>query len=150
MFSLDALKSDSLAVPALLSASSALLLLVHFISTRKIVKKLFKVEDGEELEPEAEEVPRGFAVKLRHHTKQYGGVTIFVYRVLRLLATLGLVGLAVATLVLNEGLARSTDRAKILNWSLLGAYVRVPSFADCRKSSLSYRSMRLSWLWLPY
>ena len=144
------LKSDTLAIPVLLSASSALLLLVHFISTRKIVKKLFKTEDGEELEPTVEEVPRGFVAKLRHHAKRYGGATIFIYRVLRLLAALGLVGFAVTTLVLSEGPPRTADRAQFLNWSLLGAYVRVPSLPIAEKSSPPHSSTHLSWPWPPY
>ena len=125
VFSLAAVRSDTLAIPALLSASSALLLLIHFLSTRKIVKKLLKVEDDEEeLEPAVAQVPRGFVAKLRHHTERYGGVTIFIYRILRLLAVLDLVGLAVTTLVLVEGV-HTARSAQLLNWSLVGTYVCV-------------------------
>ena len=129
VFSLTILKSDTLAIPALLSASSVLLLAIHFVSTRKIVKKLFKVED-EESEPTVEEGPRGFVAKLRHHANQYGGLTIFTYRILRLLATLGLVGLAITTLVLSYGAVYTSHHARFLNWSVLGTYVRILSFAD--------------------
>ena len=131
MLSLAALKSDTLAIPALLSALSVLLLLIHFISTRRIVKKLFKVEDGKEFEPAIEEVPRGFVAKLRHHANRYGSVTIFVYRVLRLLATLGLVSLAATTLVLSQDFVDTSHHAQILSWSLLGTYVCILSFANC-------------------
>jgi len=131
VFSLTTLRSDTLAIPALLSASSALLLFIRFISTRKVVKKLLKVEDEEELEPTVEEVPRGPVAKLRHHVKRYGGVVIFICRVLRLLAVLNLVGLAVTTLVLGSKDVHTTHHhARFLNWSLLGAYVRVSSFGD--------------------
>ena len=123
MFSLTSLEPDSLAIPALLSVSSALLLLIQFIATRKFVKKIFRVEDKEEFEPAVDQVPQGCIAKLRHHVKRHGGVTIFVYRVLRLLAVLGLVGLAVATLVLNS-VHTTYNHARFLNWSLLGAYVR--------------------------
>ena len=130
MLSLAALRSDTLAIPALLSASSALLLLVHFLSTRKIVKKLFEVEDEEELEPAVGQAPRGFVAKLRHHAERYGGVTIFIYRTLRLLAVLDLVGLAIATLVLDKGV-HTAHSANFLNWSLVGTYVCISTFACC-------------------
>jgi len=128
VFRLNSLKSDTLAIPALLSASSALFLLIRFISTRKFVKKLFKVEDEEELDPAAEGVPRGCVAKLRHHTNRYGGVTIFVYRILRLLAVLGLVSLAVTTIILGSRDAVHTThhRNQFSNWCLLGAYVCFP------------------------
>ena len=148
MFSIITLKSDTLAVPALLSSSSALLLLIQFTSTRSFVKRLFKVQDEEEFEPTVEQVPRGFVAKLRHHAKRYGGVTIFVYRVLRLLAVLGLVGFAVATVVLGSKDDVDTNHhcIRFLNWSVLGAYVCFISSADCRESSPSYSSIRLFWL----
>ena len=125
-FSLTTLKSDTLAIPALLSASSALLLLVLFVSTRKFVKNLFKVEDQEEFEPVVEQVPQGCAAKLRCHAEHYGGVTIFVYRILRLLAVLDLVGLATATIVLgNKDEVHTIHHCtRSLNWSVLGSYVR--------------------------
>ena len=110
-------------------------MLIHFISTRKAVRKLFKVKDKEEFEPAVEQVPRGFAAKLRCHADRYGGTTIFTYRVLRLLAVLGLVGLAAVTLGLGEDFAYTSHRVRNLNWSLLGAYVRIPSFADCQRPS---------------
>ena len=148
VFSRITLRSDTLAVPALLSASSALLLLIQFASTRKFVKNLFKVQDEEEFEPAVEQVPRGFVAKLRHHAECYGGVTIFVYRVLRFLAVLGLVGLAVATVVLGskDDVDANHHCIRFLNWSVLGAYVRFISSADCRKSSPSYSSIHLFWL----
>ena len=68
---------------------------------------------------------------------RHGGTTIFIYHVLRLLAVLGLVGLATATLVLSKGVAHTSHHARFWNWSLLGAYVRVPTYADCQKSSPS-------------
>ena len=128
MFSLDSLKSDTLAIPALLSASSALFLLIRFISTRKFVKKPSKVEDEEEFDPVVEGVSQGYIVKLRRHANRYGGVTIFVYRILRLLAVLGLASLAVTTIVLGSKDAVHTThrRNQFLNWSVLGAYVCVP------------------------
>ena len=127
MFSLNSLK-DTLAIPALLSASSELFLLVRFISTRKFVKKPSKVEGEEEFDPVVEGVSHGYIVKLRRHANRYGGVTIFVYRVLRLLAVLGLASLAVTTIVLGSKDAVHTThrRNQFLNWSVLGAYVCVP------------------------
>ena len=124
-------KPGSIAVPALLSILSGHILLIHFISTRKFVKKLFKVEDKEEFEP-VEQVPRGFIAKLHHHADRYGGTTIFIYRVLRLLAVLSLVGLATASLVLGGGLVHISHRPIRLSWSLLGAYVRISSLVDCK------------------
>ena len=130
MFSLTTLTSDTRAIPAILSASSALLLLIRSISTREFVKKLFALRDEEDFEPPVEQVPHGFVAKLRHHAKHYGGVKIFVCRVLRLLAVLDLVGFAVVTIALgNKDAARTTHDAQFSNWSLLGAYVRFPSFS---------------------
>ena len=125
MFSLDSLKSDTLAIPALLSASSALFLLIRFISTRKFVKKLFKVEDEEEFDPAVEGISQGHIATLHRHANRYGGVTIFVYRILRLLAVLGLASLAVTAIVLGSKDAVHTahHRNQFLNWSVLGAYV---------------------------
>ncbi|KAF9645156.1 hypothetical protein BDM02DRAFT_3189933 [Thelephora ganbajun] len=121
---LTTLKLDTLAIPALLSTSSVLLLLIHFISTRKSVKRIFRVEDEEEFEPAVEEVPRGRVAKLRHHANRYGGLIIFIFRILRLLAVLDLVGLTVATLILgSKGVVHATHHhAQLLNWGLLGTY----------------------------
>ena len=128
LFSLTPLRSDTLAIPALLSATSAFFLLVRYISTCKLARKLFKAEGEEEFEPTAEEIPRGWVTKLRHHAVRCGGITIFVYRILRLLAVLGLVGLTTLTIVLgNKDAANTThDRTQVLNWSVLAAYVCSP------------------------
>jgi len=125
VFSLNSLKSDTLAIPALLSASSALFLLIRFISTRKFVKRLFKAEDEEEFDPAVEGVSQGYIATLRRHANRYGGVTIFVYRILRLSAILGLVSLAATTIVLgSKDVVHTTHhRNQFLNWSVLGAYV---------------------------
>jgi hypothetical protein len=122
VFSPPVLKSDTLAIPAILSASSAFSLLVYFLLTRKII------EDGQEHEQPPEEASRGFSIKLCRQVNRFGGPSIFIWRILRLLAVLDLVGLAVATLVLAEDVAYdSTHHAWFLNWSVLGAYVRVLS-----------------------
>ena len=143
MFSLAAIRSDTLAIPAFLSTLSALLLLVRFLSARGIMGELLKVEDSEEeLEPAVVQAPRGFVAKLRHHTERYGGVTIFIYRILRLLAVLDLVGLAVTTLVLDKGV-HTAHNTKFLNWSLVGAYVCISMVVDCWKSSPRCSSIHL-------
>lgn len=117
--SLITLKFDTLAIPALISASSALLLFLHFISTRK------KVEDEEHQSP-TDNVSQAFVTKLRQHADRYGGLTIFIWRVLRLLAVLDLVGLAVAALILTkEVVSDYTHSARILSWSVLGSYVGI-------------------------
>lgn len=121
MFSSIVLKSDTLAIPALLSASSALLLLVNFILTRK------RKKDEADHHSPAENVSTGFIVKLRHHANHYGGLTIFTWRILRLLAVLHLVVLAVATLIFTKDFVSDyTHRARVLNWSVLGSYVSIP------------------------
>ena len=137
MFSPTVLKSDTLAIPAILSASSAFLLLVHFIFTRK------KVQDDEQ---PVEEASRRFVIRLSRHVNRFGGLTIFIWRILRLLAVLDLVGLAIATLVLTKDVAYdSTPHARFLNWSVLGAYVRVLSFADRWRLLPFHSYMHLSW-----
>jgi len=128
LFSLNSLKPDSLVIPVLLSASSELFLLIQFISTREFFNKPSKVEDEEEFDPAVEGVSQGYIAKLRRHANRYGGVTIFVYRILRLLAVLGLVSLAVTTIVSGSKDAAHTThhRNQFLNWSVLGAYVCFP------------------------
>ena len=121
VFSSIALKSDTLAIPALLSASSALLLLLNFIPTRK------SVEDEEERESPAQDDPRGFLTKLRRHATLYGGLAIFIWRILRLLAVLDLVGLAIITPISTKDIIGDcTYCAQFLNWSMLGCYVSIP------------------------
>ena len=137
MFSPTVLKSDTLAIPAILSASSAFLLLVHFIFTRK------KVQDDEQ---PVEEASRRFVIRLSRHVNRFGGLTIFIWRILRLLAVLDLVGLAIATLVLTKDVAYdSNPHARFLNRSVLGAYVRVLSFADRWRLLPFHSYMHLSW-----
>jgi hypothetical protein len=122
-FSLTALKSDTLIIPALLSVSSAFLLLVHFTSTRKDTQD----EGGCGL-PADLGVTRRLVIKLRNHTHILGGLTIFVWRILRLLAIFNLVGLVVATLTLeNDGVHDSAHRVRLLDWTTLGAYVCIVS-----------------------
>jgi hypothetical protein len=118
--SLIVLKSDTLAIPALLSASSTLLFLLSLIPTRK------KLEDEEEHGSPAQDAPQGFLANLRHHAIRYGGLTIFIWRIFRLLAVLDLVGLAVATLILTKDVVSDcTHCAQLLSWSMLGCYVSV-------------------------
>ena len=124
--SLTSFGSDTLVIPALLSASSAFLILVHLISTHK------RAEYEEEHEPSGEETVRGFVIRLRNHAACFGGLTIFVWRILRLLAIISLVGLAVATLVSTKSVAYgSAYGTRFLNWTILGTYVRALFFVDC-------------------
>jgi hypothetical protein len=81
---------------------------IHYISTRKFVKKVWAhftkipIEEGEPLEPNVVMDSSGFFAELRHHAKSLGGVDIFVYRIIRLLSVFTLVGLSAATFVLDE------------------------------------------------
>ena len=106
---LPSIWKDSLILPPLLAAISILIVAIRYISTRKFVKKVWArftknpIEEEEEpLEPTVVTDHIGFLADLRHQVKSLGGVYIFAFRVLRLLSIFTLVGLSVATFILDE------------------------------------------------
>ncbi|KAF9650725.1 multidrug resistance-associated ABC transporter [Thelephora ganbajun] len=98
---------DSLILPPLFATISLLVIIVHYISTRKFIKKAWAhftkspIEE-EPSEPNVATDPNGFFAELSHHAKSLGGVDIFIYRVLRLLSVFTLVSLSAVTFVLDE------------------------------------------------
>lgn len=117
---LSSIWKDSLILPPVFATISLLILTIQFISTRKPVKKAWArftknpIEE-EESEPNVATRPIGYVAEFRYHAKSFGGLGIFVYRVLRLLSVLALVCLSVATFVLDEAPstgANTTTRGK--------------------------------------
>ena len=106
------------------------------------MKRILKAEDEQEDEPPAEQVSGGFTTKLRHHANGFGSISIFLWRILRLLAVLGLVGLAVVTLISAQDVTLSIPAARFLNWSVLGTYVRIRLFAGF-SGSHSFTALRV-------
>lgn len=141
----SSLTSYTLTIPALLSASSAFLLLLNLASTRN------NSQDEQEHQPSAyPEGSRKFFNKFRrYHANRFNGCAILIWRILRLLAVSILLGLEVATLILTEDFVPNSPRhPRFLNWTVLGAYVRVRNnFFSCAEKSVSSHSyMRVSWL----
>ncbi|KAF9786031.1 hypothetical protein BJ322DRAFT_1057551 [Thelephora terrestris] len=98
---------DSLILLPILAAISLFLIAFHYVSTSKLVKRVwshFTKNPIEEAPPEANPAtePNGFAAELRHHANALGGLEIVIYRVLRLLSVFALVALSAATFVFDE------------------------------------------------
>jgi hypothetical protein len=98
---------DSLILLPILATISLFLIAFHYVSTSKLVKKVwshFTKNPIEEAPPEPNPAtePNGFAAELRHHANALGGLEIVIYRVLRLLSVFALVALSAATFVFDE------------------------------------------------
>ncbi|TDL28857.1 P-loop containing nucleoside triphosphate hydrolase protein [Rickenella mellea] len=105
---------DTLLIPAYVAALSAIFLTLHLVFTsgpvKKIIARIFPrsnavdPEDNSSL-PNATPPPlhAGVVYEVKERIKLMGGSTIFLYKILRLLGCLALVGLTIATLVVDEG-----------------------------------------------
>ena len=101
---------DSLLVPAYLCAASAALIVLHLVLLCKPVKKLYalifpKLQRSTEVlspEPGQNIQPASFFGQVRAHIALHGGGVIYAYKVARLAGCLMLLGLSIATLVLEE------------------------------------------------
>ncbi|KAI0746563.1 P-loop containing nucleoside triphosphate hydrolase protein [Daedaleopsis nitida] len=90
---------DSLLIPAYIADASALLLLVQYVSRR--VSKRKSSGDGSAEEAEESRDAAGSRPYFRQRLDDVGGMTIFLFRLVQLLAVLGLLGISVAQLLLN-------------------------------------------------
>ena len=97
--------------PAYFAALSVILLVLHGVWLSKPVQKLLararpsrKPAIEEATEVVVEEAPQhnGLIADLKNHINAKGGPVIFFYKVLRLVGCLALVGLTIATLVIDE------------------------------------------------
>ncbi|KZP16764.1 P-loop containing nucleoside triphosphate hydrolase protein [Athelia psychrophila] len=102
---------DSLLVPAYISAASAALLIIHVIHLSKPAKRLYALIvpnlslgttelSGPELEQGIQ--PATFFGQVRAHIAIHGGGVIYTYKVVRLIGCLALLGLSIATFILEE------------------------------------------------
>ncbi|KZT67587.1 P-loop containing nucleoside triphosphate hydrolase protein [Daedalea quercina L-15889] len=101
---------DTLVVPAYATGASFLVLLVQLITRSSLVKGLYQKlaasEEGSTGETEDEDADEVISEWQRssvvaRHIAQYGGLVIFAYRILRLLCTLALLALTIATINLT-------------------------------------------------
>ncbi|KAJ3819299.1 hypothetical protein F5880DRAFT_1595008 [Lentinula raphanica] len=94
--------TDSLIIPLYIAASSILLLLVHLIANSKPLRKLFRSlgPSSEEVVPEVH-TPASFIQELKLHVGSLGGPVIYAFMLARLIGSLALLGLSIATLMLE-------------------------------------------------
>ncbi|KZT29509.1 P-loop containing nucleoside triphosphate hydrolase protein [Neolentinus lepideus HHB14362 ss-1] len=116
---------DSLAFPSYFAVASLAVLVIHLIVASGVFQKLYRrvrpakvaeAEDEEEVEElDAQSVlpPSGLRQEFKEHVGSHGGLTIYVLKVVRLLASLGLLGLSVATLILEEKQDASKDSIEV-------------------------------------
>ncbi|KAJ6501692.1 hypothetical protein C8R47DRAFT_1193380 [Mycena vitilis] len=96
---------DTLIVPAVVASASAVLLLLHlFLASvwgRKLRAFVFRTSEPEVVDP-APPLPSGLFAEVKEHIAQHGGTAIFVFKLVRLVACLALLGLSIASLALTE------------------------------------------------
>ncbi|KZT65008.1 hypothetical protein DAEQUDRAFT_568286 [Daedalea quercina L-15889] len=101
---------DTLVFPGYATGASLLVLFVQLITRPNLVRglyhKLTASEEGLNCETEDEDAEEVIPERQRssvvtRHIAQYGSVVIFAYRILRLLCTLALLALTIATIVLT-------------------------------------------------
>ncbi|KAF5384757.1 hypothetical protein D9757_006267 [Collybiopsis confluens] len=100
--------TSTLAIPLYLAAASAFILLVHIVSETSLVRKLFRrqqiISAEEPLHGHAQ--PENLVQEVKSHIKAHGGPAIYAYMVSRFLGCLTLLGLSLATLLIDlEGRA---------------------------------------------
>ncbi|KAF7322651.1 ATP-binding cassette transporter [Mycena chlorophos] len=99
-----AIWEDSLAIPIVVAAASAVFLLLHlfFASTwgRKL-RSLFKTPAPEQPEDSVLH-PVGIHAEFRQHVTSHGGPVIFTFKLVRLVACLALLGLSITSLALTK------------------------------------------------
>ncbi|KAH7340935.1 hypothetical protein B0J17DRAFT_612426 [Rhizoctonia solani] len=103
--------AHTLLIPATCAVASIAIILLHVVLTATPVKRYIAKLRGREVDdddsPPQQPVVRqhtGFFPDLRSHIKGHGGLTVFVWKVSRLVACLVLTGLTIAAIVsINEG-----------------------------------------------
>lgn len=101
----------SLVVPAYLSAASAVILILHIVVRSKPIKTLYTrlipnshTTGSRSSTPDPGQGihPASFFGQVKEHMSTHGGWVIFAYKVSRLVGCLVLLGLSLATLILEE------------------------------------------------
>ncbi|KAJ7102323.1 hypothetical protein B0H15DRAFT_943257 [Mycena belliarum] len=103
--------ADSLILPAIAAATSAVLLLLHLFWAsawgRKLRALVSRTPEPEATDPPLALHPVGLVSEVKAHVVDHGGAVIFTFKLVRLVACLILLGLSVASLALTE--ARKTE-----------------------------------------
>ncbi|KAJ7462775.1 P-loop containing nucleoside triphosphate hydrolase protein [Mycena galericulata] len=96
---------DTLIIPAGVAAASAILLLVHLFLASAWGRKL-RAFVSKTREPDVTDVapalPVGFTAEVKAHIADHGGIVIFAFKLVRVVACLTLLGLSIASLALSE------------------------------------------------
>ncbi|KAJ7456632.1 hypothetical protein FB451DRAFT_1048362 [Mycena latifolia] len=107
--------ADSLILPAVVAAASAVLLLLHLFWAsawgRKLRAFVLKTPEPEVTDPAP--FPVGLVSEVREHIAHHGGPVIFAFKFVRLVACLALLGLSIASLALTEARKSETGQASI-------------------------------------
>jgi len=109
---------DSLVIPAYISIASAAILILHVILISKTFKRLYarllpkSMHPGSD--PSAQEHlqgvhPASFIDQMREHIALHGGSAIFAHKVARFVGCAVLLGVSIATLILETGQVRVED-----------------------------------------
>jgi hypothetical protein len=110
--------TDTLIVPAVVAAASTVLLLLHLFLVsvwgRKLRAFLFKTSESEVVDPVPTIQPVGLVAEVKEHVAQHGGVVIFTFKLVRLVACLTLLGLSIASLAITE--ARKSEASVFGKW----------------------------------
>jgi hypothetical protein len=108
---------DTLILPAIVAAASAVLLVIHLLWAsawgRKLRAFVFRTSDQAITEPGTFTQPVGLVTEVKEHVAQHGGVTIFAFKLVRLVACLTLLGLSIASLALTETRQSGAGEANI-------------------------------------
>ena len=117
---------DTLFIPVYAVTFSVLAAAVHFLAT------FYKSHStsGKQTHATGGDVPHANEPLPQadvSHVQQHGGVVIFLYRVVRLLACLALVGISIFS-TLHNSQSERLSRSVALHLALCGVYVRVLSF----------------------
>ncbi|KAF8213492.1 hypothetical protein K438DRAFT_1956873 [Mycena galopus ATCC 62051] len=109
----DTIWEDTLVVPAVVAAASAVLLLVHLFLASVWGRKLRGASEAEAVDPPSAIRPVGLVAEVKEHVSHHGGGVIFVFKLVRLVACLALLGFSIASLAITEAHKSETGQASI-------------------------------------
>ena len=118
---------ESLAIPAYATAVSVVVLFLHWVvvsgPVQRLVTRLFSSNQDEQ-----EDGPSDVLLVEKSHVEKLGGTVIFGYLIARLLSCLALLGLSIATLLLQHD--QNILKYGVGDWlqlGLCGVYVSLTS-----------------------
>jgi hypothetical protein len=108
---------DTLILPAIVAAASVVFLVIHLFWAsawgRKLRAFVFRTSEQEITEPGPVIQPVGLVARVKEHVAQHGGITIFTFKLVRLVACLALLGLSITSLALTEARQSGAGEANI-------------------------------------